>query len=75
MGLYSQEFAQGRITSEANLKRMRDNGFLSHMIFAMDPNRSNFESSQKVAMERMARALYDDVLVFDGVKYPKDWNK
>lgn len=75
MGLYSQEFAQGRTASEANLKKMRSNGFLSHMIFAMDPNRSNFESSQKPAMERIARALFDDELVFDGVKYPKDWKK
>ena len=74
MGLYSQEFAQGRIASEANLKRMRTDGYLSHMIFAMDPNRYNF-STQTTAMERMARAFYDDELVFDGIKYPKDWNK
>lgn len=75
MGLYSQEFAQSNTTSEANLKQMRANGYLSHMIFAMDPNRKNFESSQKPAMERMARAFYDDELVFDGIKYPKDWKK
>ncbi|MDH6307085.1 hypothetical protein M2451_002319 [Dysgonomonas sp. PFB1-18] len=73
MGLYSQEFSQGRTASESNLKRMRDNGFLSHMIFAMDPNRTNFTSSQLPAMQRMARAFYDDELVFDGIKYPKDW--
>ena len=73
MGLYSQEFSQGRTASETNLKRMRDNGYLSHMIFAMDPNRSNFNSSQLPAMQRMARAFYDDELVFDGIKYPKDW--
>ena len=73
MGLYSQEFSQGRTASESNLKRMRDNGYLSHMIFAMDPNRSNFDSSQLPAMQRMARAFYNDELVFDGIKYPKDW--
>lgn len=72
MGLYSQEFSQGRTASESNLKRMRDNGYLSHMIFAMDPNRSNF-ALQYLAMQRMARAFYDDELVFDGIKYPKDW--
>lgn len=72
MGLYSQEFSQGRTASESNLKRMRDNGYLSHMIFAMDPNRSNF-ALQHLAMQRMARAFYDDELVFDGIKYPKDW--
>ena len=73
MGLYSQEFNLNRYTSESNLERMRANGYGSHMIFAMDPNRSNFESRQMVAMERIARALFDDELVFDGVKYPKDW--
>ena len=51
---------------------MRTNGYGSHMIFAMDPNRYNF-TSQKSAMERMARAFYDDELVWDGKKYAKDW--
>ena len=74
MGLYSQEFNQGRTASESSLRSMRENGYLSHMIFAMDPNRSNFEWTQMSAMERMARAFYDDELVFDGIKYPKDWN-
>lgn len=52
---------------------MRANGYGSHMIFAMDPNRSNFDWEQLPAMERIARAFYDDELVFDGVKYTKDW--
>lgn len=73
MGLYSQEFNQGRIASESSLRSMRDRGYLSHMIFAMDPNRSNFTRSQLLAMQRMAKAFYDDELVFDGIKYPKDW--
>ena len=73
MALYSQEFSQGRITSESNLRRLRDNGYGANMIFAMDPFRTNFQSSQKVAMERMARALYDDELVYDGKPYKKDW--
>ncbi len=72
MGLYSQEFNLGRWASETNLKKMRTNGYGSHMIFAMDPNRYNF-TSQKSAMERMARAFYDDELVWDGKKYAKDW--
>lgn len=74
MGLYSQEFAQGRFASEANLRKMRANGYLSHMLFAMDPNRWNF-FSQLNAMQTVARALFDDELVFDGTKYPKDWIK
>lgn len=73
MGLYSQEFNRGYIASESSLKSMRDRGYLSHMIFAMDPNRSNFAWTQLPAMERMAKAFYDDELVFDGIKYPKDW--
>lgn len=73
MGLYSQEFNLGKLTSENNLKTMRANGYGSHMIFAMDPNRSNFDWEQLPAMERIARAFYDDELVFDGVKYTKDW--
>ncbi|MCI1647765.1 MAG: DUF1735 domain-containing protein [Bacteroides sp.] len=74
MGLYSQEFSQGRTASESRLKSMREDGYLSHMIFAMDPNRSNFEGVQLPAMQRMASAFYDDELVFDGIKYSKDWN-
>ncbi len=52
---------------------MRKNGYGSHMIFAMDPNRWNFEYGQLASMQRIARAFYDDELVFDGKKYPKDW--
>lgn len=74
MGLYSQEFTGRYFASESSLKSMRADGYLSHMIFAMDPYRANFTYSQLPAMERMARAFYDDELVFDGMKYPKDWN-
>jgi hypothetical protein len=74
MGLYSQEFNLGRWASESNLKQMREDGYLSHMIFAMDPNRWNF-TTQMTAMERMGRAFYDDEVVFDGITYPKDWIK
>lgn len=73
MGLYSQEFNRGNFARDSDLIEMRKNGYLSHMIFAMDPNRSNFESRQLPAMEKMAKIFYDDELVFDGVKYPKDW--
>ena len=73
MALYSQEFAQGRTTSETNLRRLRDGGYGAHMIFAMDPTRSNFNNSQKPAMERVARVLFDDELVYDGNPYGKDW--
>lgn len=72
MALYSQGFAQGRITSESNLKKLRDNGYGGNMIFAMDPFRSNFTSSQLPAMQRMARILFDDELVYDETPYKKD---
>lgn len=72
MGLYSQEFNQGRMASLSNLKRMRENGYGAHMIFAMDPNRNNFYSQQS-AMQNCAEAFYDADLEFDGKKYPKDW--
>ncbi len=73
MGLFSQEFTGISFAPESFLKKMRMDGYLSHMIFAMDPYRSNFTSSQLPAMQKMARAFYDDELVFDGTKYPKDW--
>lgn len=73
MGLYSQEFAQGRTASLGNLQKMRNDGYGAHMIFAMDPNRANFSYSQMVAMDNCAKAFYDATCVFDGKKYSKDW--
>lgn len=75
MGLHSQEFARGYTASESQLKKMRTNGYGSHMIFAMDPNRDNFNRVQLPAMELIATSFYDDELVFDGKTYPKDWIK
>lgn len=73
MALYSQEFSKGSIASENNLSKMRADGYGANMIFAMDPFRSNFQYIQMTAMERMARALYDDELVYDGKPFKKDW--
>ena len=73
MGLHSQEYSRGYWAYESQLIQMRKNGYGSHMIFAMDPNRWNFEYGQLTSMQRIARAFYDDELVFDGKKYPKDW--
>ena len=73
MGLYSQEFNQGRFAAETNLRNMRNNGYGSHMIFAMDPNRSNV-ARQENAMDVMCRAFYGDTLVVTKPYYPKDWN-
>ena len=73
MALYSQEYARGITTSETNLKRLRDGGYGAHMIFAMDPLRYNFEYTQKPSMQRIAKVLFDDELVYDGKPYSKDW--
>ncbi len=74
MGMYSSEFANSRyFASENNLTWMVENGYKSHMIFAMDPNRGNFDYQQLPAMQRIAKVFYNDELVFDGKKYPKDW--
>ena len=74
MGLYSQEFnLEKGIATEWALDQLRANGYGSHMIFAMDPNRKNFERTQLPAMKSIAKIFYDDELAFDGIKYPKDW--
>lgn len=75
MGLYSQEFAKGSVAYDSQLKKIRENGYGSHMIFAMDPNRDNFNYVQLPAMQRIANVFYDDELVFDGKVYSKDWIK
>ena len=72
IGIYSQEFQQGKYASRSQLTRAVANGYLSHMIFAMDPNNDN-AGKQLQAMQTMAEVFYDDELVFDGIKYSKDW--
>lgn len=72
MGLYSQEFNLGRFASLSNLTRMRQNGYGSHMVFAMDPTRSNVWN-QENALANCAQAFYDDELVVDPTNYAKDW--
>ncbi|MGP1539661.1 BT_3987 domain-containing protein [Bacteroides pyogenes] len=72
MGLYSQEYNLGNFAAIYDLKKMRKEGYGTHMIFAMDPYRENFKR-QLESMENIAQAFYDDELVFDGKKYPKDW--
>ena len=72
MGLYSQEFSRNNYASESALRRMRNNGYGSHVIFAMDPFRSNADR-QRMALESIARAFYDDELVINEPSYEKDW--
>lgn len=72
MALFSQEFNRGYYVSESDLRSLRNDGFGAHMIFAMDPFRENFDT-QLWAMQNIARALFDDELVYDNKPYRKDW--
>lgn len=72
MGLYSQQFG-GLFASLSNLQKMRREGYGANMIFNMNPYNWNFETGQLKALRNMANAFYDDELVFDGIKYPRDW--
>lgn len=73
MGLYSQEYTGRFIAKKSQLQWMVDGGYKTHMIFAMDPYRLNFEYQQLPSMQDIAEVFFDDELVYDGVKYPKDW--
>lgn len=73
MALYSQEFNRGYYASESDLAKLRSGGYGAHMIFAMDPNRGNFLSKQLPAMQRIAKTLFDDELVYDNKPFKKDW--
>lgn len=73
MGGCSMEFAQSRWSaSENTLRQMRNAGYGAMMVFAMDPFRSN-AYGQDNAMDKLARAFYDDEVVVDPTTYPKDW--
>ncbi len=67
----SSEYAQGRFASESTLQRIIDDGYGGHMIFALDPARSNF-SRQCDHLGKIARTMFDDELVI-GETYLKDW--
>lgn len=72
-GLYSQEFALNYYATESQLRTMRNNGFGAHMVFSMDPFNSNYETRQLPALQLIARTLFDEELIDDGVRYRKDW--
>lgn len=72
MAIYSQEFAKSNFAYEGSLKELRDKGYGANMIFAMNPLREN-APSQISAMERMAKVLFDDELVYNKKPYRKDW--
>lgn len=72
-GMYSQELNRQYHVDARTLQKMRQDGYRTHMVFALNPFASNFSYSQKTILERIARAFYDDELVYDGKPYKKDW--
>lgn len=70
--IFKQILNQEKLASEDELRSLRRDGFGAHMIFAMDPFRKNFDT-QLWAMQNIARALFDDELVYDNKPYRKDW--
>ncbi|MCS4227001.1 BT_3987 domain-containing protein [Sphingobacterium sp. BIGb0165] len=73
-GMSSAEYARGYIPSTNALNNIRAGGFGAHMIFALDPSRSNFNSTQTRALQNIAKVLFDDELVIDRSQiYSKDW--
>lgn len=73
MGMASQELNYGRTQTAEALAGFWNQGYGSHMVFSLDPNRSNFEGSQMSALRNVAKGYFNDDVVFDGVKYSKDW--
>lgn len=75
MGMWSQELniGKGMEVTEEQLRKARNDGFLTHMLFAMDPLRQGFEQQQFPAMQKVTRAYFDDELVYDGKPFKKDW--
>lgn len=67
MALYSQEFAQSRFASTSNLDRQLNDGYLSHMIFVMEPGRTKNVDGQMNALKNIAKHLCNDELVIKDV--------
>ncbi len=73
MGMGSQELNYGYYQTEETLKGYWDKGYGSHMVFALDQSRSNFQSRQMTALQNVAKAYFNDDVVYDGNFYSKDW--
>ena len=82
MGAFSQEFAQGNVISADKYTLMRIEGWGCHMIFALNPIDKSHGGPREdyavlfadLSLKDAASALFDDELVDDGLRYPKDWN-
>ena len=75
MALWSQELnlSKGTEVTEAQLRKARNDGYLSHMFFALNPMSFKFSAQQLPVLEKIAKGYFDDELVYDGEPYKKDW--
>lgn len=75
MALWSQELNLGKGTevTEEQLRQTRNEGYLSHMFFALNPMNLYFNYDQLPTLEKIAKGYFDDELVYDGKPYKKDW--
>ena len=88
IGVRNQEYAGGNSNgwpTEANMRAAKDAGYLTNMIFALDPFWVNFAEPnpeatgnhrgqfQLQSLQRTARAYFDGDIVYDGKPFPKDW--
>lgn len=74
MGLYSQEFGKGSTASESDLRSMREKGYHFEHDFCNGSLSCKLWVDSDTSNGKNGKSLYDDELVFDGIKYPKDWN-
>lgn len=73
MAQASQEFNLNKYATSETLRDLRAKGYGAHMIFAMDPTRKKFTGKELPEMQRIAKELYDDELVYLNKPYSKDW--
>lgn len=76
---WSQEFARNYFIStmgswyNISYQKIVNEGYGAHLIFALDPNRSNFSSRQLSELKNIAKTLKNDELVYNGKVYPTDY--
>lgn len=76
---WSQEFGLGRFISNygswygATYSSIIRDGYGAHMVFGLNPNKSNFRSGQLPELQKMSAVFCKDDVVFDGKIYPADY--
>jgi len=76
---WSQEFGQGRFISNygswygTTYDSILKDGYGAHLVFGLNPNKSNFRSGQLPELQKMSDVFCEDEVVFDGKIYPADY--